>query len=452
MKGSAILPVFVAGVTPFVVLVLLVTGAGLGLVAWKPPILWSDTFGTPPASNSATTVASGPSGVYVEGYLNFSGVGDGAGTLFLNKYTPDGEVVWARTIASANNTYIDGMSLGPDGLYFTGMNQNDVGFVTKYDLSGSQIWMTQLETGAGGEAIAASSAGVFLAGQANPLTNQSFTGGVMFVREYDPGGTVVWTNEFSNASGHIYNLYAASTGVFVVGRVQGSLSGQTAIGGFDAFLVKYDLLGNLVWTRQFGTPGDDAGYGVSADATGVYVTGNTMAGSTSSSGFLRKYDFNGNLDWTTQIGAPDGTAVGDSAIVLDSSGVYVSISTSFNEFLIHYDLQGHQVWNFQMQSAKEGLYGGTAYRLATGSAVVYVAGSVPTSQTRVYGGSAALVAAVSPSPSLVFFGLIPPLSFVVVGVLAAAAGSGLFFFRRIRRRRMRPSRVGPSEHSLPARD
>ena len=46
-------------------------------------------------------------------------------------------------------------------------------------------------------------------------------------------------------------------------------------GDWDGFLRKYNAQGNLIWTRQIGTPDTDQATGVAADASGVYVVGYT---------------------------------------------------------------------------------------------------------------------------------------------------------------------------------
>jgi hypothetical protein len=43
----------------------------------------------------------------------------------------------------------------------------------------------------------------------------------------------------------------------------------------DVFVVRYDLDGNHVWTRQFGTDRTDSGQGIAVDDSGVYVSGKT---------------------------------------------------------------------------------------------------------------------------------------------------------------------------------
>ncbi len=74
--------------------------------------------------------------------------------------------------------------------------------------------------------------------------------------------------------------------MYVTGVTFGTLPGQTRV-GIDAFVRKYDLNGNDIWTRQFGTSSDDVGIGISVDDSGVYVVGwtfGTLPGQTSSGG------------------------------------------------------------------------------------------------------------------------------------------------------------------------
>jgi len=143
MKGGALLPIIVAAITPFLILTLIVSATAFGLVAWKPPVLWSETFGGSSGRNSATMIASDSSGAYVGGYVNSSNVGGGLGSILLTKYDPGGGLVWAHVIGNTNDSSIDGISLGPDGLYLSGGHVGG-NTVMKYDLTGSKIWTIEL--------------------------------------------------------------------------------------------------------------------------------------------------------------------------------------------------------------------------------------------------------------------------------------------------------------------
>jgi hypothetical protein len=133
------------------------------------------------------------------------------------------------------------------------------------------------------------------------------------------------------------------TSLYVVGATKGTLSGQTSSGGFDAFVRKYDICGDLQWTRQFGTSGDDEAFAVAVDSTGVYVAGKTSGSlSGDSNPFVRKYDTNGGLVWTHEFGGEDDEQA--SGVAVDATGVYVVGASVFSTgFLRKLDLANGSV-------------------------------------------------------------------------------------------------------------
>ena len=71
----------------------------------------------------------------------------------------------------------------------------------------------------------------------------------------------------------------SSGNIYVTGSTRGSLDGNTNAGNWDIFLVKYNSSGVKQWTKQLGTSGHDSGEGVTADSpANIYVTGRTDVG------------------------------------------------------------------------------------------------------------------------------------------------------------------------------
>lgn len=67
-----------------------------------------------------------------------------------------------------------------------------------------------------------------------------------------------------------------SDNVYVAGTTNSTFEGNTNAGGRDMFLVKYDSTGSKQWTRQLGSSGRELPCGVIADSSdNVYVTGTT---------------------------------------------------------------------------------------------------------------------------------------------------------------------------------
>ena len=99
-----------------------------------------------------------------------------------------------------------------------------------------------------------------------------------YVRKFDGSGTVLWTRQFGTAG--IDAAFSVSVGsdgsVLVAGDTQGNLGGTEA-GAADAYVRKYDAGGTVLWTQQFGTASNDAAYSASEGSdSGTIVTGITQ--------------------------------------------------------------------------------------------------------------------------------------------------------------------------------
>lgn len=180
--------------------------------------------------------------------------------------------------------------------------------------------------------------------------------------------------------------------VYVVGGVSGALPGQASAGGSDdAFIRKYDASGAEVWTRQFGSAGDDVAGSVSVDASGnVYVSGIASAalpGQTNAGAwdvFLRKYDSSGTELWTREfgsIGYDTGASVGADArgnvIVAGFTqaglpGQPLIEGTAGAGFARKYDSSGNELWTLQFTGSGQFL---TASATVDANGNVYFHGS-----------------------------------------------------------------------------
>ena len=206
-------------------------------------------------------------------------------------------------------------------------------YLRKFDAAGNVQWTSQAPglrvTGYG---VAADASGAYIVGTANSsLTTQQFVPlQDLFVRKYDTSGNVQWTDQFGSGFGpeYILGVSASSSGVYVVGTTPGLLGIETLPAfGQDAWVRNYDSSsGKVQWTRQFGTIANESAFGVFADDGGAYVVGYTQSVlGTASIGaedaFLRRYDSNGNALWTLQTGSVnDDYGFGVAA---DASGVYI---------------------------------------------------------------------------------------------------------------------------------
>lgn len=290
---------------------------------------------------------------------------------------------WVRQFGSASDDRAWGIAGTGGALFVTGETRGTLpgqasaglqdGFLRRYDTDGNTVWTRQLGTAAddtGFDLDASADGGLFLVGQtAGAMPGQASAGGAdTFVQRYDLGGTPVWTRQLGSAAADDPRAVAEYAGhVYVAGFTAGTLSGQTTSGGKDVFVTKLTADGAEVWTRQFGTALDDAGWGVAVDASGVYVSGHTLGvfdGQSKVGGtrdlFLRRYDLDGNHVWTRQLGTP-GDDLGVAGVTLDPSGLYVAGWTGgafagavpvggLDGFVVAFDRDGAQTWARQFGS------------------------------------------------------------------------------------------------------
>lgn len=264
-------------------------------------------------NESGGGIALGTSGnIYVtgsyEGTSTFDGItktAQGSTDLFIAIYNNSGAVQWVQSAGGTG--YDNGLSIAIDGnekVYLTGnftttttfgtINKTSVGgndiFVAKFDPALSSWSYVQTFGGTQDDipqSIALDASGnIYIAGVFSGTT--SF-GGIskisqgnndIFVAKCNNSGVVQWVQSGGSTgldsaqdvavdgSGNVY-----ITGFY--GRIAtfGSIS-KTEEGAFDAFVIKYNNNGTLLWVKSMGNSDYDIGQGVAIDNNNnVWITG-----------------------------------------------------------------------------------------------------------------------------------------------------------------------------------
>ena len=270
-------------------------------------VFTSNQSATTGTTTAADTVVDASGNVYVVGNAtgNFgSQLNQGSQDAYLTKYDSAGNVVWQKLLGSAGSANGYGLALDPSGgVVVTGSSTADLttasvadgnedSFVAKYDTQGNQTWIKQIQTLA---------------------NNKSNTVSV-------------------DASGNIYIGGSVSGFPVTVDGKDTTLPGgvigahQTAQGGADAYLAKFDSKGKLLSENQFGTSGNDQ---VSATATGT--DGSLYVASVQNGEAIVSKYANGDITsapaWSQDLGAlAAGGAIGGLAV--SGGKVYVSGTTT----------------------------------------------------------------------------------------------------------------------------
>lgn len=235
------------------------------------------------------------------------------------------EITWGIS-GHASGVYAVGTTNDSDGI----PEGRFAAFIRKYEANGKLTWGKVF--GIPGDEYAAA--------VATDAANNAYVAGVsassvpgpqslsdVFLRKFTPSGDVAWVRQFgSPAFDHVDAVAAVGdNAVYVVGYTEGDLAGSR--GGTDAFIRKYDALGGVAWTSQFGTQGVDVAYDVAVDDGGnAYVVGlasGPLDGSDSERGttFIRRYNTDGKVAWTRQLDY--GAFQTFSRVAVSNDDVYV---------------------------------------------------------------------------------------------------------------------------------
>ena len=317
--------------------------------------VWTRQFGTPGADQARAV--GGNRNVFVAGSTEGALPGQAAagGTdAFVRKYNPQGRALWTRQFGTDARDAISGVDADRGGsIYVAGSTEGALpgqapaggtdAFVRKYDGNGGELWSRQFGTDSRDMAFAVAEDGsgnVYVVGTTFGVfpgeTTQGPAAGDAFVRKYDSQGNELWTRQFgalgfpSVEDQALGVAIAGDRNVYMVGYTTGTFPGQAKPGGRDGFLRKYDPQGNELWTREFGTPAFDFGFGVGTEPSGgVYAVadvGLTPAPGGHSDALVAKYDSGGSALWTNRF----GTNARDSVRGIDpdrQGNVYVAGST-----------------------------------------------------------------------------------------------------------------------------
>lgn len=356
-----------------------------------------EQFGTS-ANDSVRSLVADASGIYAGGWVNRGPGGDA----FVAKMGSAGGLQWMKSFGTSGDDLTYAVASDATGVYAAG-DQDYRAFLRKYDPGGALLWERVLSYSWVGRATAVASTGaaVYLAVAANSD---------FLLERYSTDGALVFSKPFGTTSGAIpFGIAVGEGAVFLVGYTDGALPGYTLQGFRDAFVVKYDLDGNVLWFRQFGTTSSDEAFAVAVDATGIYITGDTTGAFANATNagrsdiFVRKYDLAGQERWTSQFG--DMGMDEAYSISADAAGLYVGGSSYAR---LH--LNGTLAWSRYVYGGN----GATTYAMAPFAGGILlgggVAGAFPGKASA--GWEDAFVAQValpeiSPEPTAIAFGDVP---------------------------------------------
>lgn len=306
-------------------------------------VVWKKQYGTSFNEYGWAVAADLVGNVYVAGHTSGSFVSANAGgdDAFLMKFAGSGEVLWRKqfgtpqrdigfsvTVDRYGNPYVAGQTDGNFSGYRTG--QQDA-FVAKYFASGTASWTRAYADSPSvteyGRDVAVDTAGnVYITGytrgrvQDGESTNED-----AFLVKYNPAGTLLWKRPIVKGGRDVsYSVATDAAGNVYIGGYEAQGYPNGSIGGSDAMLAKYDGTGTLLWAATLRADNYAVTRAVAVSGDGdIYVVGDTLGnvGGPNAGGvdtYVARYSTDGALLGAAQIGTPKDEF--SSSIAVDAAG------------------------------------------------------------------------------------------------------------------------------------
>ncbi|MCA9458964.1 MAG: PQQ-binding-like beta-propeller repeat protein [Nanoarchaeota archaeon] len=308
----------------------------------NPDLIWTKEINLPVTYGGfekVDGVFSDTTGVYIVGTVMEKNAGNWyqGHKFFLQKYDPDGNLIWSKLSSNSNWAHIGGVAFDSTGIYMGAIVSNsDSWRVQKYDLNtGNIVWSRNIDHSPGVEGgnsirdLAIDDVGVYVIGAGNPwLTNFNR------IKKFDKNtGNIIWEKVMTcglNQGSVFQNIGISSSGLFFAGN-------EPCYGTEYYTELRNKNTGNVIWTEpgDISNPssnilvkGDDLYYGAVNPIIAFFVP--PIVGLS-----VTKYNLNSkNILWSTGKNFSRTTDAVQS-IIDDGSEIYaISGLGSFNEIRV----------------------------------------------------------------------------------------------------------------------
>ena len=311
------------------------SGAG-GSDAWlirldpSGQVIWQKAYGTVGEEFAVGAQQTSDGGFVVSGFTGPVGF---AGNAWIFKTDATGNVQWQNMYGGFGCCLLPMQQTSDNGFIVAGFTDNsgmgDVQ-VLRLNSTGAVMWARTYGNPTAFDAAFSlqtmPDGGFVVAGITNGYAVNGLIAGDFWVFKIDATGDIVWQHAYGG-SGADYAISMAKTsdnGLIVAGWTN-----SFGAGGNDAWLLRLDNSGGVIWQKAYGGTGDDMASTVEQTSDGGFI----VAGSTNSSGaggqdaWLFKLNPKGNIVWQKTYGGPaDDHAI--SAQQTTDGGFVVAATTS----------------------------------------------------------------------------------------------------------------------------
>ncbi len=225
-------------------------------------------------------------------------------------------------------------------------------WIVKADSSGNVLWRTSSSLAS---LYGSAFSSVVQTGDAGYVAAGNIDTAKLLIAKFNSSGVLQWAKTYGGTNGNnlAQCIYKTSTNGFIISGTTTATNGDVIgnHGGYDMWVLRIDDSGNIIWSKCFGGSGNEMGQSVvqaadygfvfagSATSTNGDLTGNNGG----VDAWVFKTDSSGNLLWQKNYGTPGKETFRSVSVAPDNTIVLTGNADSTN--LINNGLKGGEnVW------------------------------------------------------------------------------------------------------------
>jgi hypothetical protein len=315
------------GVEAFISSAQIAKNLPIGLSDSDPSLIWEKTFGGNGDDRAFYAAKAGGGYVVVGSSTSFV---QGKTVACMVMFDGAGNQIWNSTFRQEAGAEFRFVQPAADGFLAVGSifasSGRIYGLVVKVDLQGNPVWNVTLKESEGVNRLFSGvkdASDFIVAGLTQP--DSAGTSSAWLVK-LDQDGNVIWNRSYAESNDTAARAitmtqdgcYAAAGYIDVEGN-----------GNYNFLALKVNSDGSLLWNKTYGGTKSDQAYAVTSSPDGCIIAGKTFSfGQGDSDAWIVKTDLNGTLVWNKTVGGKDYDS--PSFIAASPDGGYLVTGTTFS--------------------------------------------------------------------------------------------------------------------------